>query len=373
MKEIALYVHIPFCRRKCLYCDFNSYERNDEDSYIEGLCKEITGYLSKEDLKFKTVFIGGGTPTFIKCENIEKIMKLITPFIKKDAEITIECNPDTVNKASLREYYNMGINRLSIGLQAKQNYLLNIIGRIHDYEGFLNCYTMAREEGFKNINIDLMFSLPNQDVRMWEETLKNICRLEPEHISCYSLILEESTPLYAMVRSGQFQLPDEDTDREMYYLAKEILFENGYKQYEISNFSKPGYKCSHNLIYWRNEEYLGVGAGSHSKIGQRRFWNIKCIDEYIEAVKNKKSPIEGFEDISESEGIWETIILNLRLKEGINTYEFYKKHGQDFMFIYRDIIKELINEGLLEIKGDNISLTEKGIDLSNMVFIRFLK
>lgn len=371
MKEIGLYVHIPFCKKKCLYCDFNSYESHDENNYIEALCKELNNYINEGNFIFKTVFIGGGTPTFIKWQNIKRIMELIRPHIKKDGEITIECNPESMSEESIKEYYEMGINRLSIGLQAIQNNLLKSIGRIHNYEDFINSYALARNQGFKNINIDLMFSLPGQTFDMWHETIERVCNLKPEHISCYSLIIEETTPIHSLIKTGKLTLPDEDTDREMYHLAINTLSQNGYKQYEISNFAKDGHECLHNLIYWKNEEYLGVGAGSHSKIKLRRFWNTKGINEYIKNVKNNETCIDGFEDISKDEDIWETIFLNLRLNEGLNIAKFNKKYKKDFMFLYKETIDELLEEKLLIKNGENIALTDKGRDISNYVFIKF--
>jgi len=376
MKEIGLYIHIPFCKKKCLYCDFNSYIIHEEDKYIDSLCKEIKFYFKDDKYRLKTVFIGGGTPTVIKCENIGKIMDSIYPFIKKGGEITIECNPETLKKKSIREYYKMGINRLSIGLQAKQNELLKTIGRIHNYEDFLFAYSLAKAQGFENINIDLMFSLPNQTIKMWEETLINVCNLEPTHISCYSLIVEETTPLYKLVKSGELVIPSEDTDRNMYYLTEEILGYRGYKQYEISNYAKEGYECKHNLIYWKNEEYIGVGAGSHSKLGSRRFWNVNGVNEYVFKIENNKNIIEGYEDIediNEEDDMWETIFLNLRLNEGLNTDDFFNKYGKGFMDIYGDVVMRLKSDGLLDISNKSIFLTKKGKDLANEVFIKFSK
>lgn len=375
MKEIGLYIHIPFCKRKCLYCDFNSYEaqKHDEDEYINALLHEIKKYLEQEQFIFKTVFIGGGTPTVIKFKNISKLLETIAPYIKKEAEVTMECNPGTIGKMAAKEYKTMGINRISIGLQAWQNELLKTIGRIHNCQEFLDSYYLLRNEGFKNINIDLMFSLPGQTIDMWHETLEEVCKLNAEHISCYSLILEESTPIYSLIKSGKLSIPDEDVDRNMYYLAKDILKNNGYSQYEISNFSKLGFECSHNLIYWRNGEYLGVGAGSHSKIGAKRFWNAGNIEQYVNAIKSDGSPILGNEDIDRAEDMWETIFLGLRLNEGINTSKFNKRYDDDFMSIYGDVVLELQKDGLVNINGKNIVLTDKGIDLSNRVFIKFSK
>lgn len=375
MKEIGLYIHIPFCKRKCLYCDFNSYEvqKHDEDEYIKALLREIKIYLKEEQFIFKTVFIGGGTPTVIKFGNISKLLKTIAPYIKKDAEVTMECNPGTINKMAAKEYKAMGINRISIGLQAWQNELLETIGRIHNCQEFLDSYYLLRDEGFRNINIDLMFSLPGQTIDMWHETIEKVCKLNAEHISCYSLILEESTPIYSLIKSGKLSIPDEDVDRNMYYLAKDILNNHGYGQYEISNFAKPGFECSHNLIYWRNDEYLGVGAGSHSKIGTRRFWDIGNIEKYVDAIKTGESSVLGNEDINRDEDMWETIFLGLRLNEGININNFNRRYNDDFMSIYGDVVLELQKDGLLNVNGESIVLTDKGRDLSNRVFIKFSK
>ncbi len=373
MKEIGLYVHIPFCKKKCLYCDFNSYEIHDEDAYINALCKEIKDSLNNDEYRLKTVFIGGGTPTYIKYESIGKLIEIIEKYLIKNAEITIECNPDTLSKNSAKEYYKMGINRVSVGLQATQNDLLKTIGRIHSYEDFLNCYSILRNQDFNNINIDLMFSLPGQTKAMWLDTLFKVCNLNPDHISSYSLILEDTVPLFSLVKSGKLKLPSEEEDREMYHLAEEVFFSYNFKQYEISNFAKEGYECKHNLIYWQNEEYLGVGAGSHSKIKTKRFWNVRSIEQYIKNSLENKSVIEGYEELSEKEDVWETIFLNLRLNKGLNIIEFNKKFKKDFIRIYGDVVGEMQEQFLLVKKEDNIVLTEKGRDLSNLVFLKFLK
>lgn len=375
MKEIGLYIHIPFCKKKCFYCDFNSYElfKHDEDEHIRSLLKEIKKYYRTEEFIFKTVFIGGGTPTVIKFHNIGNIMEAIAPYIKKDAEVTMECNPGTISPKAAKEYKAMGINRISIGLQAWQDELLKTIGRIHNCEQFLYSYNLLRNEGFENINIDLMFSLPGQTISMWSETLENVCKIGAEHISCYSLILEENTPLHSLIKSGKLSMLDEDTDRRMYHFAEDFLSYNGYLQYEISNFAKKGFECVHNLIYWKNGEYIGVGAGSHSKIDSKRFWNMRNIEEYISALKTNRSHIEGYENIDIDEDMWETIFLGLRLNEGVNIDEFNKRYDKDFMSIYGNVVFELLDEGLLKINGQNIVLTDKGRDLSNIVFIKFSK
>lgn len=375
MKSIGLYIHIPFCKKKCLYCDFNSYDNKnlEEDAYIFALIEELKHYINKQEYEFKTVFIGGGTPTIINPGNIAKIMKSIEKSIKNDAEITIECNPGTVDKNKIDIYKSLGINRISIGLQAWQDDLLSTIGRIHKRDDFLKSFNLFRQAGFNNINVDLMFSLPGQSMEMWIETLENVCNLGVEHISCYSLIVEEGTPIYYLIESGKLQIPDEDMDREMYKAAKAVLKNYGLYQYEISNFAKEGFNCAHNLVYWSNEEYLGVGAGSHSKIDNKRFWNYSNLDDYIKSIRAGKLIVEGYENIDSKEDLWETIILGLRLNSGIIISSINKKYNIDFLKQYEKTLQQLEKEGLLQILKDRISLTDKGQDLSNRVFVQFMQ
>jgi oxygen-independent coproporphyrinogen-3 oxidase len=374
MKEIGLYIHIPFCRSKCLYCDFNSYEKREEDvpEYIKALLLELSTYQNKYKFMYKTVFIGGGTPTVINCSFLGSIMEMISPNIKPGAEITMESNPGTVSYETLRYYRSLGINRLSIGLQAWQKKLLKGLGRIHSREDFIEAYQSARKAGFDNISVDLMFALPNQNMDMWEETLDNICSLGVDHVSCYSLKLEEGTRLYEMNESGKVQLPDEDLDRDMYAKAIEVLNSHGYIQYEISNFARKDMECKHNLIYWRNEEYVGVGAGSHSKLEGKRFWNYKNLDRYIRLVDQDELPVEGHEILTRDEDMWESIFLALRLNEGLDLPEFENKYGVDFSSRYGKAVNKLTAQGLIFEEDDRLKLTDRGRDLSNSVFIEFM-
>jgi len=374
MKEIGLYIHIPFCRRKCLYCDFNSYEKREDDAeeYIAALLRELSSYQEKHDFIYKTVFIGGGTPTVINYTLIGSIIEKLAPRIKADAEITMESNPGTVTEESLRYYRSLGINRLSIGLQAWQNELLESIGRIHSLKDFLYAYNSARKVGFDNINTDLMFALPNQTLSMWKETIVNVCSLGVEHISCYSLMLEEGTKLYKMHKEGKVQLPSEDLDREMYGMAVDILDFHGYSQYEISNFARHGMECRHNLIYWENEEYLGVGAGSHSKLDGKRFWNHKDIGQYNKLITQGGLPLEGQEEISGDADMWETVFLALRLNKGLDIPAFEKKYGISFKGKYGNALKKLVGQGLVFVEDNRLKLTDRGRDLSNSVFIEFM-
>jgi oxygen-independent coproporphyrinogen-3 oxidase len=374
MKEVGLYIHIPFCRSKCLYCDFNSYERREADAeaYVHMLLKEHELYREKHNFTYKTVFIGGGTPTVINYRLMGELMETLAPYIIDGAEISMEANPGTVTPESLKYYRSIGINRLSIGLQACQDELLRGIGRIHSWREFVEAYEAARNAGFHNINVDLMFALPGQTMAMWEETLERICSLRVEHISCYSLKLEEGTRLYSMKEEGRLLLPDEDMDRDMYERAVKRLMLGGYDQYEISNFAKKGMECKHNLIYWRNEEYLGLGAGSHSKLEGSRFWNLRNIDQYIDLLRHGMLPIEDREVISEGEDAWETIILALRLNEGLDIRAFEAKYRYSFRERYGTVLERLTAQGLIILEDERLKLTDKGRDLSNSVFIEFL-
>jgi oxygen-independent coproporphyrinogen-3 oxidase len=257
-------------------------------------------------------------------------------------------------------------------LQAWQEGLLRGLGRIHSLEDFLLAFSNARKAGFDNINIDLMFALPNQTMPMWEETLENVCSLGVDHISCYSLKLEEGTKLHKMHELGKIQLPDEDLDRDMYKTAIDILKEHGYNQYEISNFAKKNMECKHNLIYWRNEEYLGVGAGSHSKLDGKRFWNYRDNDQYSNMLLQEELPVEGFEKLEQAEDMWETIFLALRLNEGLELSAFESKYGIDFTKKYGSTRDKLASQGLVFMEAGRLKLTDKGRDLSNSVFIEFL-
>lgn len=375
MKEIGLYIHIPFCKQKCLYCDFNSYVCNDAqvDSYIDALLKEIKMYNSEHQLKYKTVYIGGGTPTFINYRHIGAIMKELEPRIMNGAEISMECNPGTVNGESLKAYRGMGINRLSIGLQAWQPELQKKLGRIHDTRQFLDNFEEAKKAGFENISLDLMFALPDQSLDMWLETVQNATELDIKHLSCYSLKIEEGTPLNKMYEENKLNLPDDELDREMYHRAVQLLAEKGFRQYEISNFAVPGYECRHNLIYWHNEEYLGVGAGSHSKLDNIRFNNYKSLDTYIHMIGEGTYPIEERITINKKEDMWETIILELRLNEGLDIEGFNNRYSVNFMKLYKEALEKVAGQGLAVIESGRLRLTELGMDLSNSVFIEFME
>ena len=290
MSRLGLYVHIPFCLKKCKYCDFVSFSCKEEtiNNYFEALGKEIENCKINEDIS--TIYIGGGTPSFVNSQYIINIMNIIRKkfTIKDDAEVTIEINPGTINEEKLKDYKSVGVNRLSIGLQSTIDRLLKLIGRIHSYEDFLNTYNLARKIGFENINVDLMLALPTQTKEELIESLNNIICLKPNHISLYSLILEENTELESLVKDGKLKLPGEELERKLYHLSKKILEQNGYNHYEISNFAKMGFESKHNLDCWNQEKYLGFGLSAHSYFNNKRYSNKSNLDNYIKNINNSE-------------------------------------------------------------------------------------
>jgi oxygen-independent coproporphyrinogen III oxidase len=364
----SLYVHIPFCVRKCLYCDFNSYtENNLQDEYVDALVHELK---SVEQKKFETIFIGGGTPTILSLYNLEKLLKELSKF--QADEFTIEANPGTLSIEKLALIKSFGVNRLSMGLQAWQDKLLEKLGRVHRLRDFLESYKAARIVGFKNINIDLMFGIPDQSMEDWIESIEEIIKLQPEHISSYSLIVEEGTPYYNMKNEGLLNLPDEETERLMFNYAVDRLNEKGLKHYEISNFSKAGYECRHNITYWMDEEYIGCGAGAHSYKGKKRYYNINNISEYISAAK-RGNTIQEIIDLSLEDEISEFMFLGLRLIDGIKKDRFKKRFNLNVEGVYPDEIEELVSQGLLINDKESLRLTTKGVEFSNQVFVKLLR
>lgn len=374
MKNIGIYIHIPFCASKCLYCDFNSWAGKEGlmPEYFKALTREIKDCPEKANVS--SIFIGGGTPSVVDQGYIGEIMeKLCDKFtIAADAEITIESNPGTLNRDKLRAYKSYGINRLSMGLQSTEDRLLKIIGRRHSFQDFLNNYNDAVKCGFTNINADLMFSLPDQSLTDWDNSLKIISELGLQHISCYSLIIEEGTPFYKLNEEGKLNIPSEELDREMYQHAKDFLQSEGYSHYEISNFAKPGYECRHNILYWKAREYIGFGAGAHSYLKDYRYSNVIGIEDYIRLKSEGSSTIEGKEFISKKESMAEYMILGLRLIGGVDRAEFFDRYEVKVDDVYGDIIERFIRQGLLYSEGNKIALTDKGLDLANVVMEEFL-
>lgn len=374
---LGLYIHVPFCAQKCYYCDFNSYKinSNQKKEYLINIEREMKFY--KEEFKdkcFDTVFFGGGTPSILTVDELQELVNNINENfnIKKDAEITIECNPGTINREKLEAMKKMGINRLSIGLQATQNYHLKSIGRIHTYEEFEKNYYDALDIGFENINIDLMYALPNQKTQEWKDTLDKIIKLNPSHISAYSLILEEGTKLYDMYQNKEFELLDEDTDINMYNYTIDTLKRHGYNQYEISNYSKENLECKHNIIYWKCDNYLGLGPGASGFIGDTRYSNIEDICEYNKCIMQNIRPVSEEIELTKKDKIEEFIFMGLRMNEGINVDIFKERFDTDFYDIYQEVMDKLITRELVRFDGKNISLTQKGREISNSVFIEFL-
>lgn len=373
-RKLGIYIHIPFCVRKCYYCDFLSFGGcNDRfDSYVNSLAKEIKteGSRYKDIYMADSIFIGGGTPSILKAEDISRILNALkeTYEIDNNAEISIECNPGTVIPGFFDKIKAAGVNRVSIGLQSALDEELKLIGRIHTYEDFLNTYQMAKDAGIDNINIDLIHSLPEQTKEKYLQTLNKVIELKPKHISAYSLIIEEGTPIADM----KYSFPSEDEDIEFYEITEKILSEAGYKKYEISNYALEGYECKHNIKYWTLDEYLGFGLGSSSMMimdGKRTRWhNITNLDKYIAGDYSHEdiSVIEGREDMAEY------MFLGLRMTEGISIDGFLRRYGQSLESIYGDIIEKHIDEGLLKTVDGRIMLTKRGVELSNYVMKDFL-
>ena len=374
-RELGIYIHIPFCKRKCEYCDFISYCDKDNliETYVEALKKEIN--LQNIQSYIDTIYIGGGTPSYIESKYIKAIMKEIkNKNIRKNAEITIEVNPGTVTEAKLKDYKECGINRLSIGLQSTKDELLRQIGRIHDYNQFLETYKLAREVGFENINVDLMIGLPNQKIMDLKESLNKIIELQPEHISVYSLIVEEGTPISKKIQSGELTLPNENEERNMYWYVKNTLELSGYNHYEISNFSKKGYESRHNMSCWNQCQYFGFGVAAHSYRDITRYSNITDIDEYIKNIQkgnlSKNRIIHEIQKESDTEK--EYMLLGLRKIEGVKINDFKAKFVKNPIYLFRNELKKLSDENLIAVDANTIRLTPKGIDLANLVWEEFV-
>ena len=376
MNRFGIYIHIPFCKKKCNYCDFISFSYMEEkiEKYFECLNKEILN--TNLNKIITTIYIGGGTPSFVDSKYIVEILNNIKKSFKvdKNAEITIEINPGTITKQKLIDYRNCGINRISLGLQTTNDRLLKLIGRIHNYNEFINCYELVKEVGFKNINIDLMLGLPTQTNQELIDSVNKVINLKPNHISLYSLILEEKTPIKEMIDNGQLEKIDEDLERKMYWTTKKILEKNGYIHYEISNFSKKGCESKHNLDCWDQEEYIGFGISAHSYINGKRFSNTEKIDDYIENIENKnfdKNII--INEIQEDESkMKEYMMLGLRKIEGVSISEFESKFRINPLLYFRFEIDKLSKQEILEVDLDKIRLTKKGLDFANLVFEEFI-
>lgn len=372
----GIYIHIPFCEQKCYYCDFISYaDKCDEiPQYIESLKKEIESF-DFTNYKVTSIYIGGGTPSYIDSKYIKQILVELQEKVKfEDVEITIEINPGTVTEEKLKDYKEAGINRISIGLQSTSNKLLKEIGRIHTYEEFLEAYQLANKIGFNNINVDLMLALPGQTIQDLKESLDKIISLNPNHISVYSLIVEEGTKIEKLLDEEKIVLPEEDEERRMYWYVKDTLELNGYNHYEISNFAKKGKESRHNMNCWNQEEYKGFGVAAHSYIDHVRFSNTNNIKEYIKNIQEnnneKNITIEEEETLEDKKN--EFMMLSFRKIEGVDISKFKEKFVDNPLFLYREKLNKLTEEGLIEVDLNNIRLTNKGLDLANLVFEEFI-
>lgn len=372
--ELGIYIHIPFCVKKCYYCDFISFTNQNEniETYIKSVLKELDEYdLNKYNVT--TIYIGGGTPSAISSAYIVDILEKIKEKLEnnntewKDIEITIEVNPGTVTKEKLQDYKSVGVNRLSIGLQTTNDNLLKIIGRIHTYKEFLETYKQAEEVGFKNINVDLMIGLPSQTIQDLKDSLNKVIKLEPKHISTYSLILEEDTVLEKLVESGKLILPDEDMERQMYWYVKNTLELNGYNHYEISNFAKEGFESKHNLNCWEQKQYIGLGLAASSYINNERYSNVGDMKKYL---NGSGKIIEERQSIEDTEK--EYMLLGLRKTSGVNISKFKEKFACNPLFLFREELNKLVMDKLITVDTNNIKLTNKGLDFANLVWEEFV-
>lgn len=372
MKNLSVYIHIPFCVRKCRYCDFLSAPA--EDSRIQSYVNELCGEIHREAQKYKlyevvTVFLGGGTPSLLSADQTAQVMSVLRADyrLSPDAEITMEVNPGTVTEQKASAWRGAGINRLSIGLQSAEDEELKLLGRIHTWQDFLHSWELVRNAGFANCNIDLMSGLPGQTLESWRRTLSEVIALKPEHLSAYSLIIEEGTPFYEMYGEGD-GLPDEELDRQMYQETKAILAKVGYVRYEISNYARPGQECRHNKVYWTGENYVGFGLGAASMVEHVRFDNVRCMESYL----GRLDKVEHCHELSREEQMEEYMFLGLRLMTGVTKSGFAQRFGRRMEEVYGSVIDRHCREGLLASDGDCVRLTDRGIDVSNYVMADFL-
>ncbi len=364
----GLYIHIPFCKQKCLYCDFVSFSDkcNKTGEYLDSLIKEMDIYKGE---KVNTVFIGGGTPSVLSCSEITRLLDAVNEkfILSPDTEFTMEINPGTVDKEKLEAIYHGGVNRISVGVQSFDDDELKTIGRIHNGETAITTVKVLDEVGFKNISLDLMMSLPHQTEESFKKNLEIAMMLPVNHISIYSLIIEENTPIYDKYKSGEYKEPDEDVDRKLYKHTKEYLTQNGFDRYEISNYARKGYESRHNLKYWNCEEYIGIGLNAHSYVKGVRYYNTSDFDKYLSG-----EYCEGEDVLTTDDKMGEFMMLGLRKCEGVDINEFKSLFGKDIRTCYGDVIEKFITLNALEMTGERLHLTDYGMDISNTVMCEFL-
>jgi len=364
---IGLYIHIPFCVRKCRYCDFCSFADEEKGEYIEALIKDIESY--KDDrVKINSIFFGGGTPSLLSAEEFKKIFNSIkeTFDIDPDCEITLEANPKTLDERKLSAYVAEGVNRISLGLQSIHENELKKLGRIHSYRDFLDTFKLVRSVGIDNVNVDLMYGIPDQTEESFRETLLEICNLRPDHVSVYGLILEEGTPLFT--ERDSLVLPSEDEECDMYYSACDILSKHGYSHYEVSNYSLSGKRCRHNLKYWRDEEYIGVGLSAYSYFKSNRFGKTRNMKDYL------SNPLvnSDFEAIDTDAEKYEYVMMRTRLSEGFSLREYKERFGEDFLSSRIEKVRSLIDLGYIRLSDEGLSFTDKGMYVGNSLLTELL-
>lgn len=376
-ETIGIYVHIPFCMRKCNYCDFPSLPGMDDffQDYADAVCREIESASGKFlNWIVDSVFFGGGTPSVLPAENISKIAGTLSKNfdISKNAEISIEVNPGTISEEKAVVYKELNFNRISIGLQSASNSILKFMGRVHTREMFEECVDLVKKCGFTNINADVIFGVPNQTMKDFQETIELVLHKGVTHVSCYSLKIEEGTPWHEMNEKGELPPVDEDLEREMYYWAINRLNEAGFKHYEISNFAKPGFQSMHNIKYWTSKPYIGFGAAAHSYMNDARYSNIENPVEYIKRINEGKSTIGFSEHIGIDEKLSERFILGLRMIEGVDMGQLEQEFGREALNKYHDKIKMLIGKNLLSVENGVLKLTKAGLDFANQVWLEFI-
>lgn len=374
--KYGLYIHVPFCVQKCYYCDFNSIARDEGllDSYLTALHKEIELVANKYTPEIKTIYVGGGTPTILSGQQLTTVLEKCRKnfVLSQDVEITIEANPGTLTEEKLGLTKQAGVNRLSLGVQSFDEQLLQQLGRIHTAQDVINNYALLRKLGFDNLSFDLMFALPGQSLQEWESTLQQAIELGPEHISTYNLKIEANTVFGQWLKEGKIEKVDQELDLAMYRRTIELLEQNGYSQYEISNFSKPGYESRHNKIYWENKKYLALGPGAHFYDGQYRGYNLENIKDYCKQLKAGKLPIADKNRLSRSEKIEETLMLGLRLNNGISLTAFENRFNESLTEIYDAELEKLINQNLIELTANSLFLTDRGREIANQVLSSFI-
>ena len=371
----SVYIHIPFCTTKCYYCAFNTYTFHKEQAkaYLTALRTEMELYAAETN-PLQTVFIGGGTPSILSASTLSQLLNDVHQHfqITHNSEITVECNPGTVDAEKLNVMRENGVNRLSFGLQAMKDETLKQLGRIHTVSEFMESYHLAREHGFENINIDLIFALPEQTMEAWHHTLNKVIALEPEHISAYNLVMEEETPFYEQLQAGELHLPSEDTEADMFQYTIETLTSHGYTHYEICNFAKPNHLAKHNLVYWNNQACIGLGAGACGYVNGTRYTNIRGIAPYIKELSKRSKPIADTERLTGNAEKAETLMLALRKREGISLEAYRNRFGEEIETAFGRILKKWIDTELLERTPTHLRLTARGLFLANEVFVELM-